>query len=99
MGDTEQAAKEIETEMYGEMASSLGRAGDKVDYLLFRMELMEQSGGGADEFNALRREALVARQELVIQQIACGFRFGAEEKAAARYPIPPAKGDTSPASL
>eukprot|EP00929_Paragymnodinium_shiwhaense_P113446 TRINITY_DN8173_c0_g1_i3.p2 TRINITY_DN8173_c0_g1~~TRINITY_DN8173_c0_g1_i3.p2 ORF type:complete len:193 (-),score=21.36 TRINITY_DN8173_c0_g1_i3:263-772(-) len=96
--NTEQAAKEIETDMYGEMASSLGRAGDKVDFLMLKLELLEHNGGSAADFNALRMDAMRARDELVIQRIACGFRYRAEEFAAERYPIPGPKGTDSDVS-
>merc|ERR1712007_39577 len=74
------------------MSSSLARAGDKVNFLLLKLELLERDGSSDDEFNSLRREAMQAKQDLIIQRQACGFRFKTEEIVDRAYPVPAPKG-------
>lgn len=98
--DVELATEELEKEIVQEMASALGRAGDKVDYALLRLDLVSQ---GIDEapnpqerrrkiarWNELREEAIEARYELRIHREAVGIRQNAVLEAL--YPIPPRRG-------
>ncbi len=95
--DVEQAHHALEQEIIAEMASALGRAEDKVNAALLRMELAAAAvATAADEtqrrlrrlaFNARRDEALRARWELVIQRESVGLRRN--DVLEALYPIPP----------
>merc|ERR1712216_717061 len=87
--NTEQAIKDVEMEMYGEMAAALSRAGDKINFLLLRLEVMERDGCSDIDFNVARREVSQARQDLVIQRQACGLKFKAQEYVDDNYPLPP----------
>lgn len=88
----------LEQEILSEMAGALGRAGDKVNYALLRLELAEeqwsdappaQRRARAEAFNAIREEAEHAKWELRVHREALGLyrnRILDED-----YPIPPRK--------
>ena len=93
--DAELATEELEKEIVREIAGALGRAGEKVDYVFLRLELLGRKIDGATgerrrrwikEWNGLRDDAIRARQELRIHREAIGIRRnGALERL---YPIP-----------
>jgi len=95
--DPAQAQQQLETEIVGEIAAALGRAGEKVDYALLRLEVasreIEEASTPRDrrkqiaDFNRLRDEALAARLELRIHREAIGIRRN--HLLDATYPIPP----------
>lgn len=95
--DVELATEELEKEIVQEMASALGRAGDKVDYALLRLDLVAQAIEQAPDpatrrkkisrWNELREEAIDARYELRIHREAVGIRQN--RVLEAMYPIPP----------
>jgi len=97
--DVEQALEDLETEIIRETAAALGRAAEKVDYAMLRLELanrdLERAANRAEwlravaRFNTIREEALEARHELIVHREVVGFRrdAGAVE---ALYPIPAA---------
>ena len=95
--DVAAAQEELEKEIIQEMAQALGRAGEKVDVALLRLDLAGRalaSATDADErarlataFNALRDAALTARQELRIHREAVGIRRN--DALDREYPIPP----------
>jgi hypothetical protein len=92
-----QPQESLEKEIIREMAAALGRAEDKLDAALLRLELAGRACAAATgpddrrrramEFNARRREALEARWELAIQREAVGLRRN--EVVEGLYPIPP----------
>jgi hypothetical protein len=95
--DVAQAHESLEREILHEMACALGRAEDKLNAALLRLELAanalrtaapEQRRAHATAFNACRRAALAARWELVIHREAIGLRRN--ELLERLYPIPPA---------
>ena len=91
------AFESLEKEIAREMASALGRAGEKVDHALLRLELAGREVDAAHEgaerrkrievYNQLRREALRARHELQIHREAIGIRRNRILEQV--YPIPP----------
>jgi hypothetical protein len=95
--DVRLAFESLEQEIAREIASALGRAGDKVDYALLRLEIAgREVDASADErdreravlrFNQVRREALAARHELRIHREAVGIRRNRILEQI--YPIPP----------
>jgi hypothetical protein len=95
--DVEQAHASLEQEIIREMAGALGRAEDKLNAALLRVQLAgdavaaapsgEERRRRALEFNACRREAEAARWELVIQREAVGIRRN--DVLERLYPIPP----------
>lgn len=95
--DVELATEELEKEIVQEMASALGRAGDKVDYALLRLDLVAKAIDEAPNpaerrkkiarWNELREEAIEARYELRIHREAVGIRRN--RVLEAMYPIPP----------
>ncbi len=94
--DIELATEELEKEIVQEMASALGRAGDKVDYALLRLDLIARAidteptpqdrRRQVAEWNALREEAIEARYELRIHREAIGIRQN--RVLESMYPIP-----------
>lgn len=94
--DVEQAQATLEREIVAEIAAALGRTAAKLDYALLRLELagraLEAAGDAAERraclgrFDALRREALQARHELLIHREAVGIRRN--ELLDTVYPIP-----------
>lgn len=94
---------DLKKEILREMASALGRAEDKVNVALLRLELLEARIEGlrteersgpeleaeVDAFNAQRKEALHSLWELTIHREALGFRRN--EILKEFYPVPPAK--------
>lgn len=94
--NVELATEELEKEIVEEMASALGRAGDKVDYALLRLDLVARSIEEAPtpaqrrrhiaRWNQLREEALEARYQLRIHREAVGLRRNAALEKL--YPIP-----------
>lgn len=94
-----QALESLEQEIAREIASALGRAGEKVDYALLRLELAAREIDTApnaahrrayvERFNQIRREALAARHELRIHREAVGIR--SNQLLEQIYPIPPAR--------
>lgn len=95
--DVELATEELEKEIVQEMASALGRAGDKVDYALLRLDLVADAIEKARtpherrqkiaRWNDLREEAIEARYELRIHREAVGIRQNRVLEST--YPIPP----------
>lgn len=95
--DVAAAQEALEKEIIQEMALALGRAGEKVDVALLRLELAGKALAAAidaDErarltvaFNALRDAALTARHELRIHREAVGIRRN--DVLDREYPIPP----------
>jgi hypothetical protein len=95
--DLRVAFESLEKEIAREMASALGRAGEKVDVALLRLDVAgrEVDAAGDDRerrraverFNQLRREALRARHDLQIHREAIGIRRNRILEQI--YPIPP----------
>ncbi len=95
--DVEQAHQSLEQELIQEMAAALGRAEDKVNAALLRLELAAEAVAAAGDhaerracaaaFNARRLDALRARWELLIHREAIGFRRN--DVLESLYPIPP----------
>lgn len=95
--DVELAAEELEKEIVQEMATALGRAGDKVDYALLRLDVAARAIDEARDpaerrllvrhWNGLREEAIEARYELRIHREAVGIRRN--RMLETLYPIPP----------
>jgi hypothetical protein len=87
----------LEKEIIREIAASLGRAEDKINAALLRLELAGRALAAAPEpaarrrctvaFNAEREQALTARWELMIQREAIGLHRN--EVLERLYPIPP----------
>jgi hypothetical protein len=87
----------LELEILQEMASSLARAGEKVDHALLELELLGQKVDAAttsqararlvDEFNEKREHALKMLWELKVHREAIGLRL--HHALAQMYPIPP----------
>jgi hypothetical protein len=87
----------LEKEIIREMAASLGRAEDKINVALLRLELAGHALAAAPDpaarrhcagaFNAERAHALTARWELMIQREAIGLHRN--EVLDRLYPIPP----------
>jgi hypothetical protein len=94
--DVAQAQDSLEKEILREMAAALGRAEDKLNAALLRLEIAGRTlasardaverGAGARAFNARREEALTARWELVIQREAIGLHRN--DVIEALYPVP-----------
>ena len=92
-----QAQETLEAEIVREMAAALGRAEDKVNAALLRLEVAGAAlAGAADpdarrvwarEFNVRRDHALLARWELLIQRESVGLRRN--DVLDELYPIPP----------
>ncbi|MBI4816628.1 MAG: hypothetical protein HY791_10235 [Deltaproteobacteria bacterium] len=85
----------VEAELRGEMASSLGRAGARVDAVLLELELLAravQTKAGEDRSAAIlrhnerRQEALEARRDLIVQREALGIRDNSG--VVDHYPVP-----------
>ncbi len=95
--DVAAAQEQLEKELIKEMAEALGRAGEKVDVALLRLDLAGKALAAANdpherarlatEFNALRTAALTARHELRIHREAVGIRRN--DVLDREYPIPP----------
>jgi hypothetical protein len=95
--DVAAAQEELEKEIIHEMAQALGRAGEKVDVALLRLDLAGKALAAATDdgerarlaaaFNALRDAALTARHELRIHREAVGIRQN--DALDREYPIPP----------
>jgi hypothetical protein len=95
--DVAAAQEQLEKEIIREMAAALGRAGEKVDVALLRLELAgkelaaatdpEQRARLVTTFNALRQEAIKVRHELRIHREAVGIRRN--DTLDREYPIPP----------
>lgn len=95
--DVAAAQEELEREIIHEMAQALGRAGEKVDVALLRLDLAGKALAAATDpgerarlaaaFNALRDAALTARLELRIHREAVGIRRN--DALDREYPIPP----------
>ena len=95
--DVAAAQEQLEKEIIREMAEALGRAGEKVDVALLRLEVTGRALAAAvdpaerhrltGEFNALRKAAFQARHELRIHREAVGIRRN--DCLDAQYPIPP----------
>jgi hypothetical protein len=89
--------RSLELEILQEMASSLARAGEKVDHALLQLEALglkiDQARDAAtrskhvDAFNAQREVALKALWELKVHREAIGLRQ--HQALTAMYPIPP----------
>ncbi len=96
--DPAQAQDTLEQEIIREMASALGRAEDKLNAALLRLELADRALAAAVEraerrdralaFNTERTHALRARWELTIQREAVGMRRN--DVLERLYPIPAA---------
>jgi hypothetical protein len=94
--DPAQAQSSLEKEIVAEMAAALGRAEDKLNAALLRLELAAKDldAAASDEriptaivFDARRADALQARWELVIQRESVGIVRN--EVIERMYPIPP----------
>jgi hypothetical protein len=95
--DVAAAQEQLEREIIREMAEALGRAGEKVDVALLKLELAGKELAAATDaaerkhlvarFNALRAEAITARHELRIHREAVGIRRN--DALEREYPIPP----------
>jgi hypothetical protein len=95
--DVAAAQEALEKEIIHEMAQALGRAGEKVDVALLRLDLAGKALAAATDpgerarltvaFNALRDAALTARHELRIHREAVGIRRN--DALDREYPIPP----------
>ena|SRR5689334_12055754 len=95
--DPSQAQDSLEQEIIREMAAALGRAEDKLNAALLRLELAGRALTSAEcgerreralAFNAERTRALQARWELTIQRESVGIRRN--DILERLYPIPPA---------
>jgi hypothetical protein len=94
--DVAQAQASLEKEIIGEMAAALGRAEDKLNTSLLRLEIAARALDDADPsdrehraavYDARHAEAMRARWELVIHREAVGiWRNDLIEQL---YPIPP----------
>jgi hypothetical protein len=95
--DLRLAFESLEKEIAHEMASALGRAGERVDHALLRLEIAGRQVDAArtdaerrravERFNELRQEALKARHDLQIHREAIGIRRNRILEQI--YPIPP----------
>lgn len=95
--DVEQAYDDLEHEILHEMACALGRAEEKVNLALLRLErarLELETAASAKEraerartFNSLRDAAFQARYELHVHREAVGIRRN--ECLEQLYPVPP----------
>jgi hypothetical protein len=95
--DVYAAQEQLEKELIREMAAALGRAGEKVDVALLRLELAGRALAAAThpdererlatEFNTRRAEAIKVRHELRIHREAVGIRRN--DDLDREYPIPP----------
>lgn len=97
--NVEQSHRELEKEILQEMAAALGRAEDKLNLALLRLQVLERGlpsaraagGGEAGEavaaYNAQREIACRCLWELTIHREALGFRRN--EILQQLYPIPP----------
>lgn len=98
--NVEQSHRELEKEILQEMAAALGRAEDKLNLALLRLQLIEREleslpprGAGVDlrerveGYNAQREVASRCLWELTIHREALGFRRN--EILERLYPIPP----------
>jgi hypothetical protein len=95
--DVAHAQASLETEIVREMAAAIGRADDKVNVALLRLELATRAWTDAREpearrrcareVNARRAEALGARWELLVHREAVGMRR--HDLVERLYPIPP----------
>ncbi len=98
--NVEQSHRELEKEILQEMAAALGRAEDKLNLALLRLQLIEREleslpsrGAGGDlrerveGYNAQREVACRCLWELTIHREALGFRRN--EILERLYPIPP----------
>ncbi|MEL6344223.1 MAG: hypothetical protein AAFV53_13975 [Myxococcota bacterium] len=87
----------LEQEILSEMAAALGRAGEKVDYNLLRLELADEAIAKASSpverrrkiqaYNKIREDALRARWELKVHREALGFVRNRQLEEL--YPVPP----------
>jgi hypothetical protein len=97
--DVAEAQRTLEAEIVREMAAALGRAEDKVNAALLRLELagealaaarsLDDRRAGVREWNARRDDALRARWELVIQRESVGLVRN--DVLDSLYPIPARK--------
>jgi hypothetical protein len=95
------AQEQLEKEIIREMAEALGRAGEKVDVALLRLDLAGKALAAATDpedrtrlvaaFNTLRAAAIQARHELRIHREAVGIRRN--DVLDREYPIPPRARD------
>ena len=91
-----EAFLQLEKEIVREMAQALGRTEDRLNYALLRVELAARDVDAATDereraarirsFNALRDEALEARQWLLIHREAIGIRRNRD--LFELYPVP-----------
>lgn len=92
----------LERELIEEMAYALGRAEDKVNVALLRLDVLDRERAQATEpaeraelaqrFNAQRREAQRSIRDLMIHREALGLRR--HEALSNLYPVPPAADET-----
>ena len=94
--DVAQAQVSLEKEIIAEMASALGRAEEKVNVALLRLEIAGRELADADPseldrcaaaYDSRHDEATIARWELVIHREAVGI--WRNELIEQLYPIPP----------
>ena len=85
-GGQEAALARFQQEILGEMASSLGRAEERLLVGYLELDLLAKSPGAAD-FNAKRKQVLQLRWEYIGTREAVGHRRHADVDAL--YPVPP----------
>lgn len=96
---TEDSVDKTQEELVEEMARALGHSGDILEDVLDKMAVLEKKMNCiedtkrynvlVEEYNALRKEAVMRRDMLMIQQEAIGIRRNRHLDAS--YPIPPGK--------
>jgi hypothetical protein len=94
---------ELQGEIHGEMAQSLGRAATKlkisiaqmqrlranIDQVVISASTLYQVSQLVDDYNTERSSALGMRHALLVQRQACGFRVNNQELVQEHYDIPP----------
>jgi hypothetical protein len=84
-GGQEAALAKFQQELLGEMASSLGRAEERLLVAYLELDLLAKSP--AADFNAKRKQVLQLRWEYIVTREAVGHRRHTDVDAL--YPIPP----------
>ena len=99
----EDSLGKLEEELQEEMASALGKTGDKLEYTYKLMkkaevklnesvsnnEELEKRRAAVDLFNAVRDEVEIQRRNLIIHRQAVGFYWRNHQIVTDHYPIPP----------
>ena len=87
-GGQEAALARLQQELLGEMASSLGRAEERLLVAYLELDLLAKSAE-VTGFNAKRKQVLQLRWEYVVTREAVGHRRHTDVDAL--YPIPPVR--------